>query len=141
MRCSDGAQELLDDYHESIGGAPEPKGKGKKGPKANKRTAADALDSPAAESAKKKGRKSTGDAANGATKQKKLPEGSWEDHVMRVSSIIEETNPTTIKGIKGRSKDLLGLLEWNDSRKTQHPLETLRRKCPQKLLDYYEQHL
>lgn len=137
MRHSDGALELLEDYHQSIGGAPEPKSKNK-GPKANKRAA----ESPAEDaSAKKRGRKSAGDAANGTPKAKKLPEGSWEEHVSRVSSIIEETNPAMLKGIKGRSKDLFGLLEWNDGRKTQHPLDTLRRKCPQRLLDYYESHL
>lgn len=120
---------------------PEPKGK-KKGGKGGKRTASAAFaESPAVEAGvKKRGRKSAGDA-NGTSKGKTLPEGLWENHVSRVSSIIEEIDPVMVKGVKGRTKNLLGLLEWNDGRKTQHPLDTLRRKCPQRLLDYYEQHL
>lgn len=38
-------------------------------------------------------------------------------------------------------KSLLGLLEWNNGRKTQHKMSLLRTKCPQRLLDYYENHL
>ena len=134
--------ELLGEYHESIGGAPEPKGSKKKGPTPGKRSASAAFaESPAVEaSGKKRGRKSTGDT-NGAHKPKKLPEGLWETEVSRVCSIIEESSPLLGKGAKAKSKNLLGLLEWNDGAKTQHPLDTLRRKCPQRLLDYYEQHL
>ena len=90
-------------------------------------------------SAKKRGRKSTGDVANGTTTKDKLPDGLWESHIQRVSSILEETDPK-VKGTKTGAV-LLALLEWNDGRKTQHPLATVRTKCPQKLLDYYEQHL
>lgn len=34
-------------------------------------------------------------------------------------------------------------MQWNDEdvSKTQHPMRTLRQRCPQRLLDYYEQHL
>ena len=61
---------------------------------------------------------------------------------MRIlSSIIEETD-AEFRGGKGTDvKGLYGLLEWSDGRKTQFPLEVVRRKCPQRLLDYYEQHL
>lgn len=52
-----------------------------------------------------------------------------------MTSILEEDEE------KGKGKQLIGLVEWVDKRKTQHKMEVLRRKCPQKLLDYYEQHL
>ena len=84
-------------------------------------------------------------AANGTTPEKKLPEGSWEEKVLRVHSILEETAEAhpSVKSSKTKSGTsvLLGLLEWTDGRKTQHSLNVLRTKCPQKLLDYYEGHL
>ena len=64
-----------------------------------------------------------------------MPSGSWETHIQRVTSILEEDEE------KSKGKQLIGLVEWVDTRKTQHKMEVLRRKCPQKLLDYYEQHL
>lgn len=97
------AQQMLDDYHTSIGGVPtKPAKKGKKG----KRSATEAFDSPApaASSGKKRGRKSetNGDAENGVTPRKtkrQLPEGSWEDDIAVVSSILEEArNEKTARG-------------------------------------------
>ncbi|KAK3711432.1 hypothetical protein LTR37_009611 [Vermiconidia calcicola] len=145
------AMDLVEGYHDKIGGAPIYAGdtksasSKKKGGKPSKRSASAAFDSPAVEpSAKKRGRKSLPTNMNGTSttdKKPQLPDGSWENHVLRIQSILEETN-TEIKGTKSKSgKTLLGLIEWNDGRKTQHPLNSLRTKCPQKLLDYYEQHL
>ena len=152
-RYRENAIDILEEYHNKIGGPPvyEPAPK-KKGPKSGKRSAsaAFATESPAVEpSAKKRGRKSINDAnaaPNGTPQAKKLPEGSWENQGQRVGSILEETDPEKVGKIKGKGKTaggpvLLGLLEWNDRAKTQHPLSVLRNKCPQKLLDYYEQHL
>lgn len=81
---------------------------------------------------KKKGRKSE---VNGTPTNSQLPAGSWEAEIQRVTSIIEEDE------IKGKGRALIALVEWVDGRKTQHKMEVLRRKCPQKLLNYYEQHL
>ena len=152
VRLRENAIDTLNEYHDSIGGAPEPKSKTKGGAKGGKRSASNAFDFPAvqpsASKAGKRGRQSNGTttlSTNLKKGTKDLPEGSWEEHVSRVSSIIEETDEKAVTGTgkgKGKgSKNLLGLLEWNNGRKTQHSLETLRRKCPQRLLDYYEQHL
>ena len=143
-RYSENAKQALDAYKLKIGGTPPPEeekpGK-KKAAKGGKRSASAAFnDSPAVEaSAKKKGRRAT----NGVDSEKALPEGSWEDHILSVMSIIEEEEAAKGgKGAKGKSTiDLFGLIHWNEGRKTKHPMRTLRRKCPQKLLDYYEQHL
>lgn len=82
---------------------------------------------------KKRGRKSE---VNGTPSKAELPAGSWEAEIQRVTSIIEEDE------VKAKSgKQLIGLVEWVDGKKTQHKMEVLRRKCPQKLLNYYEQHL
>ena len=141
------ALELLDQYHNKIGGPPvyepEPQPSSKK--KGGKRSASAAF-SPAVEPSgtKKRGRKSNGAETNGATptsRERKLPDGDWESLVQRVQSIVEEDDASGKAG-KGRdTKHLIGMLEWNDGGKTQHSMAALRRKVPQKLLDYYEQHL
>jgi len=155
---SENAKDILETYHKKIGGEPvfqdKPKSSSKKKgtAKGAKRTASNAFpESPAPAStgaSKKRGRQS---ASNGisaedhlVTNKRELPVGSWEEHITRVTSIVEE-EVTEKVGKSGREKDrkeLTGLLEWtNDGRKTQHKLKVLRQKCPQKLLDYYEQHL
>ena len=145
------AKEALDEYHDSIGGPPgekPPKGSSAKKGKKGKRGASEAFDdSPAPTSTKKRGRKS--DVTNGAadTPRNKLerfdpPNGLWEDDCTRVISILEDSITEKAKrGAEKEVKTLMGLLEWNSGHKTQHKMTVLRLKCPQKLLDYYEQHL
>lgn len=136
------ASEKVKEYHNSIGGAPEPPSKGKKkGPQ--KRTASEALDSPVPSATKKRGgRKSQ---TNGTTELEQshftLPKGSWESEVSHVMSIIEEDDPESTKPAGEAGKILMGFLQWNDERKSKHPMKTLRTKCPQALLTYYENHL
>ncbi|TKA69847.1 hypothetical protein B0A55_06732 [Friedmanniomyces simplex] len=147
----DGAKDILKVYHKKIGGVPEPpaKGSSKKGKgKSGKRSASEAFDSsPALTSSKKKtssGRRSNGVEAAEQTKRE-LPLGSWDDVVLRVTSIVEEAVP--VKGAKAgvvtEKKELIGLLEWkkDGEKKTKHTMKVLRQKVPQRLLDYYEQHL
>lgn len=68
--------------------------------------------------------------------------GTWED-LCTVAAIIEEHEVPDASSTKKQadSKSLVGMLQWNDGRKTQHPMVTLRNKCPQRVLDYYESHL
>ena len=131
----------LEEYHTSIGGPPEPASKGKK-KGAQKRTASEALESPVPSATKKRaGRKSQ---TNGTESSEQtpfvLPKGSWESDVSHVMSIVEEPEPDEAKPRKTNSI-LMGFLEWNDGRKSKHPMKTLRTKCPQALLTYYENHL
>lgn len=142
------SRDILDDYHASIGGEPVAKSKSGKKAKGGKRSATDAFsESPAPSAGKKRGRKSAanGDVDSESAPQRQLPVGSWEDHVERIASVIEETTPDTAASRNGREKEkkeLIGLLEWKDRGvKTQHKMKVLRQKCPQKLLDYYENHL
>lgn len=137
---SETAPEKLKEYHHDIGGTPQPKGK-KKG--AQKRTASEALESPAPSANKRRdGRKSQ--ATNGTEDAEQaaftLPKGSWESEVSHVMSIVEEDEPDKKKPGK-TNKCLMGFLQWNDERKSKHPMKTLRTKCPQALLTYYENHL
>ena len=140
---SETASEKLNDYHDKIGGepvfAPASKGK-KKGGKA--RTASQAEESPAPSSSKKRSRKSqTNGAAAAEADDVPLPKGSWESEVSHVMSIVEEENEHDNKPGASAAKQLTGYIQWNKGRKTKHPLKTLRTKCPQALLTYYESHL
>ena len=141
---SEGAQDVLNAYHKKIGGPPEPpaRASSKKGPK-SKRNASEALDSPAPAAGRKRGRKSNG-VAEETEEKRQLPVGSWDDHVLCVASVVEEA--IDVKGpragVTSEKKELLGLLQWKDNGpKTQHKMKVLRQKAPQRLLDYYEQHL
>ncbi|KAF1993899.1 hypothetical protein P154DRAFT_502660 [Amniculicola lignicola CBS 123094] len=118
------AKELLEQYWGDIGGKPEAKEGGSK---------------------KRKGRKSGVDSGSAtptvpAKKLKKEPEwapppGSWENDVAVVDTVEEQVNPKTGK------LERLAYLVWNNDKKTQHPLHHVYKKCPQKMLSYYESHL
>ena len=57
------------------------------------------------------------------------PSGSWENDVLAIDTI--ESN-----------KDGLQVyLHWEDGKKSKHAIETIYKKCPQKMLRFYEQHL
>ncbi|CZT20425.1 uncharacterized protein RCC_06285 [Ramularia collo-cygni] len=142
-----GALEILRAYHIQVGGTPQPtskssakkaststtKGKGKRAASAEE-------DSPAP-AKKGRGRKSEG-ATNG-TDAWSPPDGLWEDAITEISAIIEDepAEGAMIVKAKKNPKKLNGLVLWNNGRKTQHKMDLLRLKCPQKLLDYYECHL
>ncbi|KAK5108427.1 hypothetical protein LTR62_008314 [Meristemomyces frigidus] len=135
----DAAPDILAAYHKKIGGAPEPRSKSAKKGK-GKRTASQALESPAPASTKR-GRKSNGVEAAATESKRTLPLGSWDDDVLVVSSIVEEESESKTGSAK-QKKQLIGLLEWKKpGPKTQHKMKVLRQKVPQRLLDYYEQHL
>lgn len=137
---SESAEEKLTEYHDKIGGEPVPPSKGKK--KGGKRTASEALDSPAPSSGKKRGRKSqTNGSAVADADDTPLPKGSWESEVSHIMSIVEDENENDNKPGAAAAKVLTGYIQWNNGRKTRHPLKTLRTKCPQALLTYYENHL
>lgn len=133
---SETAPEKLREYHDSVGGPPELPSNKKKG--ANKRTASQALESPAPSAGKKRGRKSQTNGAAAAEEQEfTLPKGSWESGISHIMSIVEEEDPAD-----KNNPVRMGFVMWNDNqRKTKHPLKTLNTKCPQALLKYYESHL
>ena len=117
--------DVLKEYWDQIGGDPEAGGEAGK---------------------KRKGRKSgAADSARGTpvSSNKKIkhevewepPRGSWEHDVDTVETVEEALDPTT--GKKAR----FGYLVWKNQQKTQHPLHHIYQKCPQKMLQYYENHL
>ncbi|KAF2152938.1 chromo-domain-containing protein [Myriangium duriaei CBS 260.36] len=120
----EGAQDILEEYHKKIGGAPTPKPKGGRG----KRKAVSTTSSPApAAPAARAGRPTKKAKANGEWKP---PVGSWEDEVESIQTISDDIDD-----------ELNVFMLFNDGHKSKHPMSLVRQKCPQKLLDYYEQHL
>ncbi|KAF2205347.1 hypothetical protein GQ43DRAFT_437069 [Delitschia confertaspora ATCC 74209] len=119
-----GAVEVLKEYFDSIGGRPEP---GQ--PKSKKR------------SRKSRGAESESATPAQATKRAKRekewspPPGSWENDVTEIETVDERLNEET--GEMSR----WGYVSWRNGNHTQHPLEIIYRKCPQKMLRYYESHL
>ncbi|KAF9729486.1 hypothetical protein PMIN06_011034 [Paraphaeosphaeria minitans] len=111
--------EALAEYNKSIGGKPDP-GKKRKGRKSVAETES-----------------STPVAAKRMKKEKEWapPPGSWEDEVDHVDTVEQRINPKTGENEK------FGYLVWSNQIKTQHPLPLIFKKCPQRMLTYFEQHL
>ncbi|KAI9772371.1 MAG: hypothetical protein M1835_006275 [Candelina submexicana] len=118
------APEVFNEYIESIGGRPvQPKkATGKKA-----RLSGATPDTSA--SAKKRRLDDTGATTSG-NKKWTPPAGSWEDEVMNVDT-IEQT----------QDEGLQVFLGWNNGHKSKHPIEVTYKRCPLKMLHFYEQHL
>jgi len=100
---------------------------------------------------KKRGRASTASVANGTPAKKgrkngshpaestppagvketefKPPTGSWEDEVVGIDAC------------EGSAGAVVVYLTWKGGQKTQHPLVQVYKRCPQKMLKFYESHL
>jgi chromobox protein 1 len=63
------------------------------------------------------------------------PKGSWEGEVLHIDCIEEEYDE------KLQENKRVGFVMWTNGKKSKHSLKILNSKCPQKLLQYYEQHL
>lgn len=101
----------------------------------------------AATSSKKRGRASTGGAENGAKRGKKAngtavsaspPRGA--EFKPPVSSNWEE-EVVMIDACEGSEGSVVVFLTWKNGHKTQHPLAQVYKRCPQKMLKFYESHL
>ncbi|PVH93981.1 hypothetical protein DM02DRAFT_618930 [Periconia macrospinosa] len=121
-----GAKDVLDEYHESIGG--DPAASTKAGGAKRKERKSNAAESET----------STPAAPNKRIKQEKPwepPAGSWESDVNYVDTVEETPDPTSGKLVR------YAYLVWQNGKKTQHPLNHVYTKCPHKMLEYYESHL
>ncbi|KAI9645105.1 hypothetical protein NHQ30_005839 [Ciborinia camelliae] len=61
--------------------------------------------------------------------QFKPPSGSWEDDVV------------TIEAMEGPNAEVIVYLTWKGGAKSQHSLHQVYKRCPQKMLSFYERHL
>lgn len=133
-RFSDAAQEILSEYLQKHGGR-EALLAGKK---------RKAQDSPQVK-VEKDGRgnkKKAPDVSNSMVDEERMagrfPPGSWENAIASIDYIEESTDP--------RSSQLVryAYVHWSDGKDpvhTRHTLNTLYKKCPQRMLQYYEAHL
>jgi len=152
----DNCPDELDAYFKSIGGKPQFKAKEKLAKEkptpvssAKKRKLADDSPSatpeastPATDGRGRKRKQTANDTpaadANGSEKNAKLdendegnfPAGSWEHEVKSIDTLE-----------RGEDGKLWAFILWNDGRHTKHFSETLKRKCPLKMIDFYEAHL
>lgn len=80
-------------------------------------------------------RKSNIDAARA---NDKYPSGSWEDYIAGIDYIEETVDARTGQLVRN------AYVHWSDGKHpvhTKHSLATMYKKCPQKMLRYYESHL
>ncbi|RDL37057.1 uncharacterized protein BP5553_04490 [Venustampulla echinocandica] len=80
----------------------------------------------------KRGRKSHPESSTpprSAGAQFSPPSGSWEDEI------------TKIDACEGHDGEVVVYLTWREGHKTQHPLEQVYKRCPQKMLRFYQSHL
>jgi len=134
-----GAKDLLIEYHQKIGGRPKLTDLSASSRKRKQ------SGTPTAKQSGAKGRKKTknGDDESTPTVKKQIkeekewapPAGLWEEAVISVESVEQAVDP------KSGDTQLIAYVVWNDERKTQHPVKLLYRKCPQKMLQFYERHL
>ncbi|TKA67277.1 hypothetical protein B0A49_05627 [Cryomyces minteri] len=153
----EGAADVLKEYYTKIGGKPIQKSKSTPAQssargKGKRKASPAAAESPAPTSAgKPRGKKAklNGESASGtpeiASKKGKPaenwepPKGLWEDEIMAIDTVEESTKQVKTTGKEER--ELVAYVMWNNGRRTVHPLNVIHKKCPQKMLHYYEQHL
>ncbi|ORX99623.1 hypothetical protein BCR34DRAFT_576483 [Clohesyomyces aquaticus] len=125
-----GASDVLHEYWEEIGGRPKPSSEGSKGKKRKGRKSNADIQSesgtPAAVQSNKKPKRE---------KDWSPPLGSWENDVDYIDTVEESLDSKT------GHLERFAYLVWANGKKTQHPLQHVYRKCPQKMLVYYESHL
>ncbi|KAK2829861.1 hypothetical protein FQN49_007185 [Arthroderma sp. PD_2] len=125
----DGAQEALDEYFNRIGGRPE---KPTKKRKSLGGKAASTPDKPLA----KKGKMSKSVDRETSVEDENSADWmpttkNWDGEVECVSTITRDTD----------SDGLVAYLEWKNGKKSRVSVQRCYERCPQKMLQFYEQHL
>ncbi|KAL8930725.1 MAG: hypothetical protein Q9208_000266 [Pyrenodesmia sp. 3 TL-2023] len=151
-----GAREILEAYWEKIGGKPQPKAKEPKpvGRKRGRQSTGSAVEP--VKKQQKKGRKSTStlqdnnddnddndefpvgftDVNPDTWKPPQPNDNAWDPLLMQVDTIEKDNNG-----------DLWAYLVWNEKNddgrfnRSKARLNTCRKACPQKMLDFYEKHV
>ena len=112
-----GAVEVLNEYFDSIGGRPQLGQKPKKrGRKKSSAVGGSERGTPSAPAKRIK-----------KEKEWSPPPGSWENDVQQIETVDENVNELTGK------KERWAFVLWHNGSRTQHPLDMIYRKCPQKV--------
>ncbi|KAJ4259802.1 hypothetical protein NW762_007734 [Fusarium torreyae] len=127
------AQEILDQYYERIGGREKIFEETETAAKTKKRRRT-TNGTPSTTSTTKRSRREAPHPAASETpataKKWSPPAGSWEDEIETIDACEDE----------GSGK-LIVYLIWKNNQKTKHDVEIIYRKCPQKMLRFYERHV
>ncbi|KAM0439814.1 hypothetical protein ACHAPT_000911 [Fusarium lateritium] len=127
------ASEILEDYFAKIGGREKIFEETEKASKTKKRRRT-TNGTPSTTSTAKRSRRSAAHPADStppATSKKwSPPAGSWEDEIETIDACEEE----------GSGK-LVVYLIWKNGNKTKHDTQVIYKKCPQKMLQFYERHV
>ncbi|KAA8910048.1 hypothetical protein FN846DRAFT_940463 [Sphaerosporella brunnea] len=123
-----GSDEILQEYYRSIGGRPVPKTK-KRG-----RPSTASFMTPAKSTKKSRisiAASTISESPLAETKEGKWkpPSGNWEDQITHIDTIEKTDN------------GLIAYVQWGNGRKSQHDINVVYKKCPQRMLSFYEQHL
>ncbi|KAG8170204.1 hypothetical protein KVR01_000949 [Diaporthe batatas] len=130
------AAEILHEYFKSVGGREQIFEQTASALKGRKRGRQSNSATPAEKRPRKNGNTSShpADSTPPATARQaaewKPPSGSWDEEVETVDMCQDEENGTFIV-----------YLTWKNGKKTQHPKEVVYRRCPQKMLRFYERHI
>ena len=108
--------EVLNEYFDSIGGRPQLGQKPKK--RGRKKSSAVESESATPSAPAKRIKKEKGWSP---------PPGSWENDVQQIETVDENVNSET------GEKERWAFVLWKNGSRTQHPLDMIYRKCPQKV--------
>lgn len=127
---ADTADEILTEYYRKIGGREAAFDESAKAAKGKKRGRQ--LGATQKAGAKRSRKNDTHPAASTppATKKWTPPSGSWEDDIESIDACEEQ----------GSGK-LIVYLNWKNGHKTKHDTSIIYKKCPQKMLRFYEKHV
>ncbi|KAF9192565.1 hypothetical protein BGZ51_005362 [Haplosporangium sp. Z 767] len=67
------------------------------------------------------------------------PPSEWESWESRVESVIAVEQ--IVQEDDGPARELIIHLKWKNGKKSLHPLKEIHRRCPRRLLEFYEAHL
>ncbi|KAL9948343.1 hypothetical protein D7B24_003447 [Verticillium nonalfalfae] len=130
---TEGAPEIIAEYYKSVGSRAMILEESRKG-KETKKRGRPASSTPAASSKRaRKSRDHPSDStppASATANTWKPPSGSWEDDVTTIDACEDE-----------ETGKLIVYLNWKNGQKTKHTTDVIYKRCPQKMLQFYERHI
>ncbi|KXH47091.1 chromo domain-containing protein [Colletotrichum salicis] len=133
----EGASEILEEYLRKLGGREalfEEKTKAKNTKKRGRPSASSSTPPASNKRGKRNGHPAEStpplSAKEAKAKAWTLPSGSWEDDVESIDACEDE-----------ESGSIIIYLNWRNGQKTKHPKEVVYKRCPQKMLQFYEKHI
>ncbi|KAG6028397.1 hypothetical protein E4U19_001548 [Claviceps sp. Clav32 group G5] len=135
VNLEESAREILDDYFDSIGGRDSIFEQTEKASRIKKRRRQASNTAASSSSTKRSRRETTQHPAHSAPpasapKPWTPPAGSWEEEIETIDACEDQGS--------GR---LVVYLVWKNGKKTKHDTSVIYKKCPQKMLQFYERHV